>query len=229
MKIIAETPEYIVVEKPSGLLVHADAHHPNETTLVDLLVAHYPALREVGDDAVRPGLVHRLDKDVSGIMVIAKTQMFFEALKKQFQNRTIAKEYRALIHGKLTRESGIINFPIDHAKDKGMMAALPRGSMQGREAITEFEVLKSFTHASYIAVFPKTGRTHQIRVHFFACGHPVVGDPLYNNRPPKKLDIAAGRIMLHAYSLSFDDAEGKRVTFTSPLPVEFERVIEKLK
>jgi len=240
-EIISETPDYLVINKPAGLAVHGGGNL-KEATLTDWLLEHYPKIKSVGDDPVRPGLVHRLDKDVSGLMVVAKNQKSFINLKNQFKDREVNKEYIALIHGKIAKEDGVIDFPITRSKEGYKMAALPanaeellvrkhpqgrdQGNIDGyfksRNALTEFTVLKRFVNYTLLRVNIKTGRTHQIRVHFFAYGHPLVGDNLYCTRKTKeknkKLDL--GRVFLVADNLSFRDNKGEKQSFRINLPAE---------
>lgn len=240
-KIISETKDYLVIDKPAGLAVHGGGNL-KEPTLVDWLIINYPKIKKVGDDPARPGLVHRLDKDVSGLMVIAKNQKGFNNLKSQFKDREVNKEYLALVHGKLSKDEGLIDFPITRSQAGYKMAALPanttdllrrrhpRGRDQGnieswlksRIALTEFTVLKRFINYTFVRVNIKTGRTHQIRVHFFALGHPLVGDDLYCTKKSKdknkKLNL--GRVFLIADHLSFHDLEGEKQNFSLDLPAE---------
>ena len=238
-EIISETKDYLVINKPAGLAVHAGGNL-KEATLVDWLIAHYPKIKKIGDDPIRPGLVHRLDKDVSGLMVIAKNQKSFLNLKEQFKDREVNKEYLALVHGKLSRDEGSIDFPITRSQAGYKMAALPanttdllrrrhpRGRDQGnieswlksRLALTEYTVLKRFINYTFLRVKIKTGRTHQIRVHLFALGHPLVGDDLYHTKKSKeknkKLNI--GRVFLVADHLTFSDLNGEKQDFKIDLP-----------
>lgn len=240
-KIIVETNDYLVINKPAGLAVHGGGNL-KEPTLADWLIVYYPKIKKVGDDLARPGLVHRLDKDVSGLMVIAKNQKTFLYLKDQFKNREVNKEYLALVHGKIAPDEGIINFPITRSQSGYKMAALPtkteellsrrhpRGRDQGnidswfkaRQALTEFTVLKRFVNYTLLRINIKTGRTHQIRVHFFALGYPLVGDDLYTTKKTKaknkKLNL--GRVFLVADNLTFRDLEGKIQNFKIDLPAE---------
>ena len=239
--IIAETPEYLVINKPAGLAVHAGGNL-TDPTLADWLIANYKKIKDVGDDPIRPGLVHRLDKEVSGLMVIAKTQKSFDNLKRQFQERAIKKEYTALVHGKVARDFGEIDFPITRSQDGYKMAALPRGSedllsrrhpkdrdqgnieswLKSRVAMTEFEVIKRFVNYTLVKVTIKTGRTHQIRVHFFALGHPLVGDNLYCTKKSevKNKKFGLSRVFLVADHLSFYDIKGEIQDFQIGLPPE---------
>lgn len=225
LNIISETPEYVVVEKPAGLLVH-EAPNSDEKTLLDLLLKKYPAMKKIGEKD-RPALVHRLDKEVSGLLVVPRTQEMFEHLKQQFQERTMEKHYLALVHGTVGKDEGVINFPIARSERHARMAARPNGDDAGREAITEFTTLERRIGSSLLDVCIKTGRTHQIRAHMFAYSHPVVGDPLYH-RKGTKLKKDPGRIFLHAARLAFTDLAGNRVEFESPLPAELKTFLEAL-
>lgn len=247
-KIIAETDDYLVINKPAKLAVHGGGNL-REKTLTDWLEKHYPKIIGVGEDTIRPGIVHRLDKDVSGLMVIAKNQKSFLSLKNQFKNRTVKKIYTALVYGSIESDFGTIDFSIVRAKSGQRMAALPanaanllsrrhpRNRDQGnierwfksRTALTEFQVIKRFVNYTLLKVIIKTGRTHQIRVHFFAYGHPLVGDSLYNTKKTRlknqKLDL--GRIFLVANKLSFKDLREQRQSFIIDLPSELKTVLPK--
>ncbi len=218
-KVVHETKNYIVIEKPSGLIVHP-APGIKEQTLADGLAAKYPYLTSVGENMLRPGMVHRIDKEVSGLMVIAKNQKMFEFLKKQFKDRKVNKEYIALAHGKILEHEGSIKTPIGRSKTKtGKMAAHVSQITGDRQAKTKYQVLQKFTNNTLLKVKILTGRTHQIRVHLNSIGHPVVGDELYTNKKIKKTSL--GRIFLHASKLSFEDLDGTKKTYSSNLPKEF--------
>jgi 23S rRNA pseudouridine1911/1915/1917 synthase len=239
--IIAETPDYLVINKPAGLAVHGGGNL-KEPTLADWLLARYPKIKTVGDDPSRPGLVHRLDKEVSGLMVIAKTNQSFLGLKNQFKDREVNKEYVALVYGRIMAEGGQIDFPITRSQSGYKMAALPAqttdlltrrhpsGRDQGnltswfksRQALTEFTVLQRFVNYTLLRVKIKTGRTHQIRVHLFAYGHPLVGDPLYYTKKTKirNQKLKLGRVWLVADHLKFRDLDGRTQNFTIDLPAE---------
>jgi len=226
-KIIFEDENFLVINKPTGILIHARNENllDQEPTIVDWAIKKYPDIKKVGDNLVlRPGIAHRLDKDASGIMVMAKTNAAFAHLKEQFKNREIKKEYLAWVHGKLAKNWDTITFPIGRSREEGKMAARPISAsaeteQPGKEAITEYEVLKEFPHRSFVKVMPKTGRTHQIRVHFFAINHPLIGDKLYKSKSFK--EIPAKRMMLHAHKLTFKDLTGVEHTYAAPLPKEF--------
>ncbi len=230
IEIIADNNDFLVINKPAGLLVHESAATPGETTLADWLVKKYPHVDHVGDDPARPGIVHRLDRDVSGLMVIAKNQDSFDDLKKQFQKRTINKYYTALVYGHLPKQTGEINFKIGRATVGFKMAARPE-NQEGKIAVTEYEVLKSFEHYDLVRLKIKTGRTHQIRVHLSAADHPVVGDNLYGNRVTKEKNkkLALNRIFLVARELSFTDLQGEVQSFTIDLPAGLQQILKNIK
>lgn len=249
-EIIFEDDNYLVINKPAGLAVHGGGNI-KEPTLADFLIERYPDIKDVGDDPIRPGLVHRLDKEVSGLMVIAKNNETFLHLKNQFKDRDIHKEYVALVHGKIANDYGEIDFPIKRSREGYKMAAMPhntvdllsrrnptdrdQGNLEGmfkaREASTEYTVLKRFINYTLLQVRIKTGRTHQIRVHFFALGHPLVGDNLYFNKKSKvqnkKIDL--GRIFLAANKLSFKDLAGETKDFSLDMPPVLSDFLKTLK
>jgi len=201
--IISETGEYVILDKPSGMIVHPTARHESGT-VVDFLLKKYPQMRNIGDDPLRPGIVHRLDKDASGIMVVAKTQNAFDVLKRQFFLREVKKQYIILVYGKVTPQEGVITLPLARSTQKRTRFAAGTGA--GRTAETQYWVEEYLKMYSLVRVEPKTGRTHQIRVHFLSKGYPIVGDVLYRSRNIKKpLSV---RLMLHAEFLGFKDTTG---------------------
>lgn len=256
-KKIFENKDYLIINKPAGLLVHG-ADHIKEPTLVEQLLDNHPEIIKVGDDPARPGIIHRLDRDVSGLMIICKDQETFDSLKEQFQKRTVEKEYTALVYGKIEKDEGEIDFPIKRSSKGFKMAAVPasftpsfnsadkpvplkararrvrRARLRlttARQAITEFEVIKKFINYTLLRVKIKTGRTHQIRVHMLAYGHPLVGDNLYSTKKTreknKKLNL--GRVFLVANELSFYGQKGERRTYKINLPSELEGFLKKIK
>lgn len=237
-KIIFRTKDYLVIEKPAGLLVHA-VDKSTDNTLVDWLIKKFPQTRQL-EDAVpqrkglntpyRPGIIHRLDRDVSGLMVVPLNLTTFEHLKAQFKHRQVRKEYLALVQGALPpQDSGVLEFEISRSKAGNRMAAHPRGSGKGKKAITEFTVLQRFQKYTYVKINLLTGRTNQIRVHFFAYGYPVVGDKIYKLKTAGSSKFNLTRPFLHASQLSFTDLSGRRQTFNSPLPTELQATFKKLK
>ena len=184
---------------------------------------------------MRPGIVHRLDKEASGLLVVARTQKMFNHLKEQFKNRTIEKEYIVLAHGKVAKDWAEINFPIGRSETSAKMAAMPRTikgqpSAMGKEAATEFEVEQRFVNFTLLKVKIHTGRMHQIRAHLFAYNHPVVGDPLYFQKKRKNdWDKKCGRLFLHSAKLGFTGLDGEKKYFKSPLPENLKLFLEELK
>lgn len=232
-EIIYEDKNFLAVNKPAGLLVHPTSNS-EELTLVDWLLRKYPEIRNVGDDTLRrPGIVHRLDKATSGLMLIPRTQAYFEYLKSLFQTHEIKKIYLAILIGKLYPKKGIIDKPI--ALKPGTTKRTVHFGKMEKSARTAYEVKKYFSAPLYrtesplpgsspegffslVEVIPETGRTHQIRVHCASVGHPVAGDLLYG---PKRQPEWADRLMLHARSLEFPLAPGRRLRIEAPEPEEF--------
>lgn len=206
--VLYEDDAIVVVDKPSGMIVFPDGKH-EYPALSHWLEKKYPEFH----------FVHRIDRETSGVLVVAKTQAAHEFLKKQFQNREIKKVYRAFVHGTLKDERGMITKPIGSARGgRGPRSAkAPYGKM--REATTQWRRITAGQGISYVEVFPKTGRTHQIRVHFSSVGHPIVGDPLYGPGRPQALGFS--RLALHALSFSFMHPSGNEMAFEAPLPADF--------
>jgi len=232
IKIVATTDDFLIIEKPVGLLVHPTNKHETNT-LVDWLITNYPTIKNVGEDPLRPGIVHRLDKDVSGLMIIPLNQSAFEFFKQQFKLRDIDKRYTALVYGEVSKETDEINFAIGRSKAKeGIFAARPPKPKEidnlDKQAITEFDVIQRFKNYTLLEIKILTGRTHQIRVHLKAYGHPIVGDKLYLNKKIKiKRDLS--RIFLHAHYLAFPGPDHQIYKFSSPLPVKLKSFLKSLK
>ena len=229
LNIIYEDGDVIVINKPTGLTVHPKTQKDNQETLVNLILKYYPQLKKVGDNALRPGIVHRLDKETSGLMVIAKNQKTFNYLKKQFKNRKVEKKYLALVIGQLKSKTGEIKTKLGKYKTKQVIENKRRTKIKEfKEAVSKYRVKKEFLNYSLLEVMPKTGRTHQIRVHLASIGHPIVGDKIYGfkNRPvPKNLK----RQFLHAAYLKFSPQSGKILAFKCDLPKDLKEVLNKLK
>ena len=236
LKIVKETDDYLVIDKPAGIMVHPSEEGQDEKTLVDVLLKDFPQIAKIGEDPMRPGIVHRLDKEVSGLMIIAKSQSFFDYIKEQFQERKVKKIYTALAHGQIEADSDLINFPIKRSGSGYKMSALPytvkgEKNPEGKTAITEFEVLKRFINFTLLEVKIKTGRTHQIRAHLAAYGHPLVGDKLYGTPKTKTKDkkFDLDRIFLAATELSFFDLQDKKQEFKIKIPNNLNETLKKLK
>ncbi len=210
LEILYQDEHLAVVVKPCGMVVHPAAGN-DDGTLVNALLYHLDSLSGIGGE-MRPGIVHRLDKDTSGLMLVAKDDQTHAALSEQLSNRQMEKHYRAMVYGKMKEPEGVIEKPIGRSKtDRKKMAV----DENGRWAKTEWKVLKEYADRTLLDVHIITGRTHQIRVHMASVGHPVLGDPLYGH---KRMPDAP-RLMLHAYSLEFTHpATGERMRFTAPCP-----------
>jgi 23S rRNA pseudouridine1911/1915/1917 synthase len=219
LKIIYEDDDLLVVDKPAGLTVHPAPGHP-EHTLVNAILAHFPHLAEIGD-RLRPGVVHRLDKDTSGVMLVAKNSDAQANLSKQFKSHTVTKAYLALVKGKLEPENGIIEADIGRdPRHRQRMAVVA----QGRAARTDYRVVKYIGGYTLLEVRPETGRTHQIRVHLAAIGFPVVGDRVYGVKSPH-----LSRQFLHASLLGFRlPSSGQYVEFESALPEDLQSALEEI-
>lgn len=227
--ILYEDDDIIAVNKPAGLLTHKDAHNSSEPTLVDWILKKYPDVKEVGDNPkLRPGIVHRLDKFTSGVIVIAKTNEAFNHLKKQFQSRQIKKTYLALVRGVVKNDKGVIEKPIGLKPGTVKRTVWTKKAKMVKEAKTEYKVKKRFAQATLLEVTPLTGRTHQIRVHLASIHHPIVGDYLYGKRQDEDKKLNVNRLFLHAYSLELKTPSGKNLKITADPPEELTSILEQL-
>lgn len=247
LQILREDDNYIIFNKPAGLMVHSDGR-TKEPTLADWLVENRPKMKDIGEPLMlstgekilRPGIVHRLDKETSGALVVAKNADAFADLKQKFQNREVEKKYHAFVYGILKEDDGTINRPIGRSKNDFRKWSAQRGARgEMREAITNYKVLVRGSDvdengargepATFVEVEPQTGRTHQIRVHFKAIHHPVVADSLYAPNQPKILGFE--RLALHAVSISFIGLGDKhaeslnkgKISAHAPYPADFVR------
>lgn len=229
VQVVAETDELLVLNKPAGLAMHP-VRPSQKNTLAEWLSTTYPQLVGIGEDKNRPGIVHRLDKDTSGIVLIAKTQKSFMALKSLFQARKIQKEYLALVYGTVKVPSGVIQLPLGRVKGS-IKRAIPEGKRtfggELREAETEYALHTRYPQYDLLSVKPKTGRTHQIRVHLASLGHPVVGDKLYRFKEHRQDPLAPPFQLLHAAKLQFT-LSGKKYRFEAPLPGYFQDTLSIL-
>lgn len=221
LEILYEDDDLVVLNKPAGLVVHPGAGR-STGTLVHALLAHCGRLPGIGG-AERPGIVHRLDRDTSGVMVVAKTEAAHQALCAQFKGRIVRKRYLALAHGRIEPESGRIDAPIGRrTEDRKRMGVRREG---GREARTAYRVLSRLPEATLVELALETGRTHQIRVHLAHLGHPVVGDRVYGGRRERRAE-AAERQLLHAWRLGFrHPRSGAWLEFEAPPPPDFLQAI----
>jgi len=226
LKILYQDDDVVVVDKPAGMVVHAGAGHTHGT-LVNALLHHFGTLSAINGD-LRPGIVHRLDRETSGVMVVARTDFAHQSLAAQFQSRKVEKVYLTLVHGLLKPPQGRITTPI--ARDPVRRTRMTTKLLSGRSALTEYKTLATFNLFSYLEVRIGTGRTHQIRVHLASLRHPVVGDRLYG-APASPLGLPdPARFFLHAHRLAFDSpGSGRRITIESPLAGELAALLETLR
>nr|WP_232365250.1 RluA family pseudouridine synthase [Lentilactobacillus fungorum] len=220
LDIVYEDNDVIVVNKPQGMVVHPSAGHPNHT-LVNGLLHHSPLSTINGE--FRPGIVHRIDKDTSGVLMVAKNDAAHQALSDQLKKQKNLRSYVALVHGRINEDAGVVNAPIGRSlKDRKKQAVVA----DGRAAVTHFNVLERFEDYTLITCRLETGRTHQIRVHMKYVGHPIVGDPLYG---PRKTIKGHGQF-LHAQTLGFEHpVSHKLMIFSAPVPPIFEKTVNRLR
>jgi len=258
IKVLYEDDNVLVIDKPAGLMTHGDGRN-SEPTLADWIIEKYPEMKEVGEPFVkgesvgsvqdiyvgrdivpkqviyRPGIVHRLDKDTSGVMIIAKNQKSYLYLKEQFVDREIEKKYLALVYDNFKNDEGQVDRPIGKSpKDFRLRSAASNAKGKLREAVTDYKVIERFLvrdkvgdDFSLLEVSPKTGRTHQIRVHMKETSHPVVCDHLYS--ASKKCPEGISRQMLHAHSLGLKLPDGEEKMFVAEMPTDMARFLESLR
>ncbi len=250
ISILYEDDDILVINKPAGLVVHSDGR-TKEPTLVDWILKKYPKIKGVGDPLMvngkklmvpadlRPGIVHRLDRETSGALVIAKTQAAFFSFKRQFKKQEIHKTYHAFVYGRVKHDDGLIDRPIARSRANPVLWSATRGRKgEDREAVTEYRVLARATFSSknlngqvrdrdfsLLELYPRTGRTHQIRVHLKAINYPVVADKLYSKNEPA---LGFKRLALHSRAISFLLSSGKRITVEAPYPKDFEAALKIL-
>jgi len=214
LDVVHEDEALLVINKPAGLTVHPGAGRASGT-LVNAIAARVPQVLTLGG-GLRPGIVHRLDKDTSGLLVVAKTEGALRSLQEQVSARTVRRSYLALVHGIVPQGEGTVDAPIGrHPRHRTRMAVVPRG----RQAVTRYRVLERLPDATLVEANLVTGRTHQIRVHFAHLGHPIVGDPVYGGR---KGDPGIGRQALHAFRLQFrHPVSGREMAFEAAPPPDF--------
>ncbi len=234
-KILSEDEELLVIDKPAGWLTHPaiGRMYPSVT---EWLIAHYPALATIGggerlqDGTVIPraGILHRLDRETSGVLAVAKTDDAFIWFTKAFRERTVEKVYRAIVSGIVKQDDGVINLPIGRSrKDPRRRVASKRGPGGWREAVTRYHTLERFAGHTYLELKPETGRTHQLRAHLKAIQAPILGDQLYSPKMPQVPTIS--RTALHAFSLNLPIPDGPKKHFESPLPFDFQQTLDYLR
>lgn len=236
IKIIYENPDFLIIDKPSGLLTHPVNRRDKGESVVGWLLEKYPEIAKVSDKYgtsvgewtdLRPGIVHRLDRETSGLLLVAKTQSAFDYLKKLFQEHKVKKTYLALVYGKLKNKNGVIEMPIGKLNMRQTTKIHGKHKLKEKTAITNYKVLKEYDDYSLLELSPQTGRTHQIRVHLKSIGHPVVCDPLYANKnnicPPQ-----LGRLFLHAQKFSFVSPNNEALAVETDLPEKLNKFLSTL-
>lgn len=259
IKIVYEDNDLVVVNKPSGLITHQKNLDDKQPSLVDWVTEKYPKLKDVGEPFIasgfevpRCGIVHRLDKDTSGLIIIAKNETAFEYMKKQFQKHTIHKHYYALVFSRPKESYGVINEPLGRIGMKRTTKMIGKKMIDGKDSVTEYKTIKNYDKFTLLDVSPKTGRTHQIRVHLKSVGCPVAGDIVYapkdwsrltyhqdgisqsrirdsqSESGQQKMPPGLNRLFLHAYKLEFKAPDGKALTLEADLPEDLQNVLNKL-
>jgi 23S rRNA pseudouridine1911/1915/1917 synthase len=226
LTVLSEDEHVLVVDKPPGMVVHPGAGNATGT-LAAAALAHAPTIAGVGGPR-RPGVVHRLDKDTSGVLVIAKTRVAYEALTAQLVARSVTRRYLAVVHGRVGLAAGVVDAPIGRdPQHRQRMAVRPAG--KGKRAVTHYRVLERFPHFTSLELKLETGRTHQIRVHMASLGHPVVGDKTYG-RSRGKFPVSSDGLALHAVTLAFlHPISQKRLEFTAAFPARLERLLSHIR
>lgn len=235
--VLYEDADMLVINKPVGYLVHADGR-TDAPTVVEWFLTRTPSVVGVGEPGRaqdgkpldRSGVVHRLDRDTSGALILAKRQVAFEHLKAQFHDRLVRKEYRAVVHGIMKEEWGTITRPIGRSTKDFRLRSAEKGARGVlRDAVTEWKLLSQSTSHAYLALFPKTGRTHQLRVHLKSISRPIVGDTLYTTPQLQGANtLGFSRLALHAYRITITIPNGKTETFEAPLPPDFETALSAI-
>ncbi|MEK7585474.1 MAG: RluA family pseudouridine synthase [Patescibacteria group bacterium] len=231
-RLVYADEEMIVLDKPVGWLTHADGR-TTAPCVTDWLVQHFPEVAtvgemmklETGELIARPGVVHRLDRGTSGVLVVARTVASHGSLKAAFAARQVKKSYRLLVHGVVKKDEGLIDAPIGRSKSDPRVRVVTR---LGRAALTRYRVLERFAAHTYLEAYPETGRTHQLRVHFKSIQHPILGDTLYISRQVAADQSLITRPALHAFSLELPSRLGRPHLFIAPLPVDFFRALASL-
>ena len=227
-KILYEDQDLLIINKPAGIIVHPTVNNINNPSIASWFLQKNPFVSNVGENQLRPGIVHRLDKETSGTLILAKNDFIFNYLKNLFKTREIKKKYIALVKGEIKKEYGIIDLPLMRSKKSPIKRKVVFKKDKGKIALTKYKVQKLYKGYTLLEIFPQTGRTHQIRVHLASIGFPVVGDKVYG-KSEKLNELNLSRHFLHAQTISFVLPYGKLVKTEAPLPEELEKALEQLK
>jgi 23S rRNA pseudouridine1911/1915/1917 synthase len=225
--IVYEEADFLVIDKPWGLIVHPKNADDLSYSVTQWLIESYPEAKSVGEDPLRPGIVHRLDRETSGLLVLTKTQAAFEYFKNLFQSHTIQKTYTALVQGSMKDDKGVIDAPMGRVGMKRTTRRVRGALVNEKEAVTEYTVLQRFADYTLVEAKPRTGRTHQLRVHFKSIGHPIVCDRVYGGKN-MVCPIELGRLFLHAQKLEFTTPSGKSLSLETDLPEGLQNYLNTL-
>jgi len=226
-KILYEDKNLLVINKPSGIIVHPTLNGKNNLSIASWFLERNSSVYNVGEDQLRPGIVHRLDKETSGALILAKNNFIFDYLKNLFKTRKIEKKYIGLVKGEIGKREGIIDLPLIRSKKSLIKRKVSFKKDKGKIALTKYKVLKLYKGYTLLEIFPQTGRTHQIRVHLASIGFPVVGDNLYG-KSKKSNELNLSRHFLHAQMISFILPSGELVKIEASLPKELKNALDQL-
>lgn len=228
-KILYENKDLLIIDKLAGIIVHPTARDISKPSIASWLIKKYSQIKKVGEDSLRPGIVHRLDKDTSGVLILVKNNFTFNYFKNLFKTRKIKKKYIALVKGEIKKQDGIIDLPLIRSKKSPIKRKVVIKKDKGKIALTKYKVLRPYKGHTLLEIFPQTGRTHQIRVHLAAIGFPVVGDKLYGYKKKDRNLINISRQFLHAQEISFVLPSGELIKTEAPLPEDLKKILRQLK
>ena len=233
-KILYEDKDLLIIDKPSGIIVHPTVNNINNPSIASWFLQKNPFVSNVGDpltdsgqENLRPGIVHRLDKETSGVLILAKNNFIFDYLKNLFKERKIKKKYIALVKGEIKKQRGIIDLPLIRSKKSPIKRKVVVKKDKGKMALTKYKVLKLYKGYTLLEIFPQTGRTHQIRVHLASIGFPVVGDKIYG-KLKKSEDLNLSRHFLHTQTISFVLPSGEMIKAEAPLPKDLKNILQQI-
>jgi len=227
-KILYEDKDLLVINKPAGIIVHPTFNNVDNPSIASWFLQKYSFVSNVGEDQLRPGIVHRLDRETSGALILAKNNFTFNYFKNLFKERKVKKEYIALVKGEIRKQEGIINLPLTRSKKSPIKRKVVIKKNKGKNALTKYKVLKLYNGYTLLEIFPQTGRTHQIRVHLASIGFPVVGDKIYG-KAEKTNKLNLSRHFLHAKTISFVSPSGESIKIRATLPEDLKKILQQLK
>lgn len=226
-KILYEDKNLLIINKPSGIIVHPTINNITKPSIASWFLQQYPFVFDVGEDQLRPGIAHRLDKETSGALILVKNNSTFDYLKNLFKKRQVNKKYIVLVKGEIKKQQGVIDLSLVRSRKSPIKRKVVMKKDEGKTALTKYKVLKRYQGYTLLEIVPKTGRTHQIRVHLASIGFPVVGDKIYGKL--KKLEkLNLSRHFLHAQEISFVSPFGKLLKIRVSLPEELKNVLQQL-